>query len=124
MGTIQATNGDLNNTSAERIRAGITIDQAYSTTSLAIPPSQDDPSVRTSYRPFLLDNTEDDWTAQLELSTVLKMVDLKVLKTGEDRLRVLVLYGSLRERYVSPLHIDFNHMTRLTKYCPDHTPAF
>lgn len=105
MGTIQATNGDLNNTSAERIRTGITIDQAYSTTSLAIPPSQDDPSVRTSYRPFLLDNTEDDWTAQLELSTVLKMVDLKVLKTGEDRLRVLVLYGSLRERYVSPLHI-------------------
>ena len=99
MQTYQATNGDLNNTSAERPRLGIAVDQSYRNTSLAIPPSQDDLSVRTSYRPFLLENTENDWIAQLELSTVIKMVDLKVLQCGGDRLKVLVLYGSLRERY-------------------------
>ncbi|CBY00878.1 similar to arsenical resistance protein ArsH [Plenodomus lingam JN3] len=61
--------------------------------------------MRTTYRPFLLDHTnaEDDWISQLELSTVLKMVDLNVLKRGEDRLKVLVLYGSLRERSYSRL---------------------
>ncbi|KAI8940703.1 hypothetical protein NX059_001971 [Plenodomus lindquistii] len=99
------TNGDLNNTSAERAKVGITIDPAYRTTSLAIPATQDDPSIRSTYRPFLLEDThaQDDWIAQLELSTVLKMVDLKVLKSGEDRLKVLVLYGSLRERSYSRL---------------------
>jgi hypothetical protein len=29
---------------------------------------------------------------------VLKMVDLDVLKKGDERLRVLVLYGSMRKR--------------------------
>ncbi|KAH9860006.1 hypothetical protein IAQ61_011790 [Plenodomus lingam] len=99
---VSIANGDLNNTSAERTRTGTTIDPAYRTTSLAIPNAQDDTTMRTTYRPFLLDHTnaEDDWISQLELSTVLKMVDLNVLKRGEDRLKVLVLYGSLRERYV------------------------
>ncbi|KAF2854263.1 arsenate resistance ArsH [Plenodomus tracheiphilus IPT5] len=102
---VSTTNGDLNNTSAERARIGITIDPAYRNTSLAIPAAEDDASIRTSYRPFLLEDTaaEDDWITQLELSTVLKMVDLKVLKSGEERIKVLVLYGSLRERSYSRL---------------------
>ncbi|KAH9872875.1 hypothetical protein J1614_005269 [Plenodomus biglobosus] len=99
---VSIANGDLNNTSAERTRIGISVDPKYRNASLAIGAAQDDPAIRTSYRPFLLEdtNTEDDWIAQLELSTVLKMVDLKVLKSGEERLKVLVLYGSLRERLI------------------------
>jgi len=34
----------------------------------------------------------------LELSTVLRMVDTQVLQRGDDRLRVVVLYGSMRQR--------------------------
>ena len=36
------TNGDLNNTAAERIRAEIAIDLAYHRTSLAIPAYEDE----------------------------------------------------------------------------------
>jgi arsenic resistance protein ArsH len=98
MGTVP--NGDLNNTAAERVRAEITTDAAYRDVSLAIPPSEDEHLLRKTYRPFLLDDAkqEQDWVAQLELSTVLKMVDLQVLKSGSDRLKVLVLHGSMRKR--------------------------
>jgi arsenic resistance protein ArsH len=94
------TNGDLNNTAAERARTELTIDPKYRDSSFAIPSSQDDPAVRNSYRPFLLedDKVDQDWVAQLELSTVLKMVDLQVLRSGGDRLKVLVLHGSMRKR--------------------------
>lgn len=94
------TNGDLNNTAAERVRKEISGDIVYRNASLAIPTSEDDPSVRTAYRPFLLNDAapEQDWIAGLELSTVLKMVDLQVLKSGGDRLKVLVLHGSMRKR--------------------------
>jgi arsenic resistance protein ArsH len=93
-------NGDLNNTAAERSRAHVTADPAYRNVSLAIPAAQDEASVRKSYRPFLQDDavSDEDWVSQLELSTVLKMVDLDVLKKGDERLRVLVLYGSMRKR--------------------------
>lgn len=93
-------NGDLNNTSAERVRAEIAIDPAYHRLSLAIPASEDDVEIRKNYRPFLTDaqNAEQDWVAQLELSTALKMVDTQILKRGEDRLRVVVLHGSMRQR--------------------------
>ena len=93
-------NGDLNNTSAERARAEIAIDPAYQRLSLAIPASEDDAEVRNKYRPFLIDavDAEHDWIAQLELSTALKMVDTQILKCGEDRLRVVVLHGSMRQR--------------------------
>jgi hypothetical protein len=95
------TNGDLNNTAAERVRAELTIDPAYRKLSFAIPSAQDEPSVRDAYRPFLLDNEQSyqDWVAQLELSTVLKIVDHEVLQSGGDRLKVLVLHGSMRKRY-------------------------
>jgi arsenic resistance protein ArsH len=94
------TNGDLNNTAAERVRAELAVDPAYATLSFAIPSTQDEPSIRNSYRPFLLEDEkhDQDWVAQLELSTVLKLVDLQVLRNGGDRLRVLVLHGSMRKR--------------------------
>jgi arsenic resistance protein ArsH len=93
-------NGDLNNTAAERARIELAVDPAYSDRSWAISAAEDDPVVRESYRPFLLDDevTRNDWVAKLELSTALKMVDAQVLGGGEDRLKVLVLYGSLRQR--------------------------
>lgn len=97
MGSIM--NGDLNNTAAERLRTEIAADPAYRHLSLAIPPVQDEPDVRRLYRPFIIEeNTHADWIAELELSTVLKMVDLQVLRNGGDRLKVLVLHGSMRKR--------------------------
>lgn len=94
------TNGDLNNTAAERARVEIKSDQAYRSLSLAISSSEDDLEVRKLYRPFLLDDgkPDKDWVAQLELGTVLKMVDLQILKSGGERLKVLVLHGSMRQR--------------------------
>ena len=93
-------NGDLNNTAAARTLVDIAVDQSYRKASFAIPASEDDALVREKYRPFLLgsDHSERDWIAQLELSTVLKMVESQILKTGGERLKVLVLYGSMRKR--------------------------
>jgi arsenic resistance protein ArsH len=93
-------NGDLNNTAAERARRELEVDPAYRRQSFAISQSQDDPEVRRKYRPFLLDEetSSSDWVAQLELSTALKMVESQILKGGQDRLRVLVLHGSMRNR--------------------------
>ncbi|KAK5188349.1 hypothetical protein LTR92_011579 [Exophiala xenobiotica] len=69
---------------------------------LSIPPSLDDPALRSRYRPFLLPNniTKHDWISRLELATVTEMAynDLKL--TGE-RIKVLVLYGSLRSRLLA-----------------------
>lgn len=96
------TNGDLNNIASERLRAEITTDSAYRGVSHAIPACQDESGVRKTYRPFLLDNahSDQDWVAQLELSTALKIVDLQILRSNSycDRLKVLVLYGSMRKR--------------------------
>lgn len=98
--TVAITNGDLNNTAAERSRREIVADPAYHGRSFAIPISRDDPLVREKYRPFLLDDEtpQTDWVAQLELSTALKMVESQVLDTGDGRLRILVLHGSMRKR--------------------------
>lgn len=73
-----ATNGDLNNTAAERVRAEIATDPEYHRTSLVIPAYEDEDPIRKTYRPFLLDDahSDRDWVARLELSTTLKMVDL------------------------------------------------
>ncbi|OBT53472.1 hypothetical protein VE04_05388 [Pseudogymnoascus sp. 24MN13] len=98
------TNGDLNNTSAAREVARIDIDAAHSYRSLAISEAEDDATIRKSYRPFLLspEITSTDWISKLELSTVVKLAEEDLHKTGE-RLKVLVLYGSLRERSYSRL---------------------
>ncbi|MCJ1286579.1 hypothetical protein MMC26_005925 [Xylographa opegraphella] len=97
--------GDLNNTSAARPSEKIEIDPTYAGRSLAIAERDDDAEVRRKYRPFLLPDAPsptDDWTAKLELSTVMKMAEADFANTGQ-RLRVLVLYGSLRKRSYSRL---------------------
>lgn len=94
--------GDLNNTEVLRKTVALPPDLAYSKTSLAIPTDEDDKSVRAQYRPFLLpgDVTGNDWVSKLELSTALKMAEADIRRSGGDRLKVMVLYGSLRSRYV------------------------
>ncbi|KAL4775727.1 flavoprotein-like protein [Aspergillus nidulans var. acristatus] len=69
--------------------------------SLALPESEDDISVRRKYRPFLLKD-DNDWVSKLELTTVLDLAE-KDLRQTNSRLRVLVLYGSLRRRSYSRL---------------------
>lgn len=74
--------------------------------ALALPISegQDDPTIRAKYRPFLLDSqgAAHDWVSELELDTVTAMALEDLEKTG-SRLKVLVLYGSLRKRSVPEL---------------------
>jgi arsenic resistance protein ArsH len=96
--------GDLNNTSAAREHLRPVVDPEYRFRSFAIPAPDDDPVVRQKYRPFLLDDdiSASDWIAKLELATAAKMVETELLSLGEDRLKVLVLYGSLRSRYDVP----------------------
>lgn len=92
--------GDLNNTAAERIRKELEVDSAYLNSSFAIPKSQDDAGIRERYRPFLLDEetSASDWISRLELSTALKMVEDQIVNNGQERLKVLVLHGSMRNR--------------------------
>lgn len=97
--------GDINNTHASRPAVAIIPDEAYTgDRSLALSAEDDDPEIRARYRPFLLPpSTEDDWVARLELATAMSMVDREILRPGRPRLRILVLYGSLRARSFSRL---------------------
>lgn len=67
---------------------------------LQITDHRDDAVIRDKYRPFLLDErvAASDWISKLELDTVEDMVRADLAATNGDRLRVLVLYGSLRAR--------------------------
>lgn len=70
--------------------------------SLAIAQSEDDSEIRKRYRPFLLDRLDTetvsrDWVSELELETAMEMSARDLERTGE-RLKVLVLFGSLRPR--------------------------
>jgi arsenical resistance protein ArsH len=69
---------------------------------LAISEANDDPEIRAKYRPFLLDAKVEaiDWISQLELETAIAMAEENLAKT-KSRLKILVLYGSLRKRYKS-----------------------
>lgn len=100
MSTSVRINGDLNNTEVLRQTNVILSDPAYLHRSLAITKEEDDVAIRSKYRPFLLDPavTGSDWISSLELSTALKLVDADLAETNGDRIRVLVLYGSLRNR--------------------------
>jgi arsenic resistance protein ArsH len=91
---------DLNNSHAGRAAIKLAADPAYSYQSLAIDFDEDDVGIREQYRPFLFDSSPstDDWISKLELSTAIKMVQSEILDRGLDRLRILVLYGSLRSR--------------------------
>ena len=66
----------------------------------AILNEQDDLDIRKRYRPFLLSDNgaADDWVANLELELVMKIVRCEILERGQDRLRILILYGSVRRR--------------------------
>lgn len=92
--------GDLNNTHAGRPKVDFTPDAAHNGLSLAIPEQDDDAGVRDRYRPFLLAEpfSGQDWVAGLELSTALRMVKKEIIDGNQDRLRILVLFGSLRSR--------------------------
>lgn len=94
------TNGDLNNVAAERTRAELEVDPSFHGRTFAISTSQDDAELREKYRPFLLheETSRSDWVSQLELSTTLKMVEDQIIASGQERLRVLVLHGSMRNR--------------------------
>lgn len=98
------TNGDLNNVSSMRETAQLDVDEKYLDRSLAIPEEEDEAEIRLKYRPFLLegDVRNSDWIAKLELSTVLKMAERDIKMSGEGRLKVMVLYGSMRARFVCP----------------------
>jgi arsenic resistance protein ArsH len=93
------TNGDLNNTSAVRALIRIEANPAYSFVSLALKEDEDDSVIRKKYRPFILapQISAGDWISKLELGTVVKLAEENIQVSGE-RLKVLVLYGSLRER--------------------------
>ncbi|KAK1964652.1 arsenic resistance protein ArsH, partial [Colletotrichum sublineola] len=97
--------GDINNVHAARPTVEIRPDEAYLGRSHALAAEDDDAETRARYRPFLLPPTaaEDDWVAGLELSTALALVDREILSRGLPRLRILVLYGSLRARSYSRL---------------------
>ncbi|KAF4453129.1 hypothetical protein F53441_4126 [Fusarium austroafricanum] len=97
--------GDLNNSHAGRATINLTVDPAYSYQSLAIDVGGDDVSIREKYRPFLFNGglSKDDWISEVELSTTIKMVQSEILDKGLDRLRILILYGSLRSRSFSRL---------------------
>ncbi len=96
---VATSRGDLNNISAMRKTSELPIDHDYAHHSLAIRQEEDDSKLRSKYRPFLLDaaTTESDWISQLELSTVTKMAEEDLKITGE-RIKVLILTGSLRKR--------------------------
>lgn len=96
---LERPNGDLNNTAAMRVVLMPHRDPHFAHRSLAIPPSKDDPLVRSRYRPFLLPEEiqREDWISRLELATATELSHTDMELRGE-RLRVLVLYGSLRQR--------------------------
>jgi arsenic resistance protein ArsH len=71
--------------------------------SLALPLNEDSPEIRQKYRPFILeDNATEDWVNSLDLSTAADMAENNLRATNQ-RLKVLVLYGSLRKRSYSRL---------------------
>ncbi|PYH40449.1 arsenic resistance protein ArsH [Aspergillus saccharolyticus JOP 1030-1] len=70
--------------------------------SLAIPQSEDDADIRQQYRPFILDDAAEDWVNALELTTAMNLA-MQELQKSNNRLKVLVLYGSLRRRSYSRL---------------------
>jgi hypothetical protein len=112
--------GDLNNTEAARERLMPVDDPEYRFRSFPIRAGDDDPAVRNQYRPFILDDeiSSSDWIMKLELATAAKMVETEILSQGKDRLRVLVLYGSLRSRFVRLRHGNFTRgdLQKLTEF--------
>lgn len=101
---LPSSNGDLNNTSVMRAVTLPPRDPQLAYKSLALSPAEDDTEVRSKYRPFLLPEEIQltDWVSRLELATATKMA-LDDMEITKSRLKVLVLYGSLRRRSYSQL---------------------
>ncbi|KAF5020172.1 hypothetical protein F66182_7812 [Fusarium sp. NRRL 66182] len=97
--------GDINNSHAGRTAIELAPDPTHSYQSLDIAAAEDEDQIREKYRPFLFDGRllTDDWISGLELSTTIKMVQSEILDKKLDRLRILILYGSLRSRSYSRL---------------------
>ncbi|CAG8346230.1 unnamed protein product [Penicillium nalgiovense] len=70
--------------------------------TLALSPSEDSPDIRQKYRPFILDDNSEDWVNKLDLATAADMAENN-LRVTNQRLKVMVLYGSLRKRSYSRL---------------------
>lgn len=114
---ISHIDGDLNNTSAARTYVETAPDWEYLHRTLAIPAAKDDAEIRRQYRPFLLGGkiASSDWIAQLEMTTAMELAEEDTKKTGQ-RLRVLVLYGSMRERLVLiPNRIVFKNIPNISQ---------
>lgn len=99
-----SSNGDLNNISAMRAVELPPRDPHFAYRSLALSTSDDDPEIRAKYRPFLLPSKvqSSDWISRIELANVAKLAYDDIVAT-KSRLKVLVLYGSLRKRSYSKL---------------------
>lgn len=93
----ESSYGDLNNTASMRKTEKIIAQPEFAHCSLAMSSKADDENAR--YRPFLLDDavSQNDWVSKLELATVTEMAQ-RDIAINRQRLRVLVLYGSLRSR--------------------------
>jgi hypothetical protein len=77
--------------------------QQPSLQTLALNSKEDNAEVREKYRPFILsEDAAEDWVENLELTTALQMAENNLRLTNQ-RLKVLVLYGSLRSRSFSRL---------------------
>ncbi|GAM88673.1 hypothetical protein ANO11243_067070 [Dothideomycetidae sp. 11243] len=102
--SIGTSNGDLNNMASMRYSEPLEKNLAFAYQSLALPVSEDDLTTRSEYRPFLLSEElqANDWISRLELATATEMADNEILSTG-SRLKVLIIYGSLRKRSYSKL---------------------
>ena len=91
--------GDLNNTEVMRETNFLQPDPTYAAKTLAITEGQDDADIRQRYRPFVISHeVTADWVSESELSTALKMSENDMRETNGERVKILVLYGSLRER--------------------------
>ena len=102
MAVAPSSQGDLNNTGALRPFVSPEAGADAEHRSLSIKESDDDAGIRERYRPFLLDKegNKTDWVDDLELDTVTTMAAENMRRTG-DRLKVLVLFGSLRQRWAN-----------------------
>jgi hypothetical protein len=95
-------NGDLNNIASMRAVDLPERNPEFAYRSLGLQDGEDDAVVRVKYRPFLLSDEvyRSDWISRLELATVTELAYNDLLRTG-SRLKVLILYGSLRKRSAS-----------------------
>ena len=84
----------------QKLHVPLEVDPTCYHRTFDIPAHEDDSSVRAGYRPFILgeDVSKTDWIASLELDAAMDMVQSQIFDAGRERLKILVLHGSMRER--------------------------